>query len=95
MKWWALALVLFFLLWAANTPTKRKIMRRLWLNKKEERLWFANQFSTHYVAYHKSVALFALRRLSRIFKIPLTMIDGTMELEARSNPRDWSWRGGK
>ena len=80
MKWWALALVLFCLLWAANTPTRRKIMRRLWLNTKEERLWFAGQFSTYYVAYHKSVALFALRRLSRIFKIPLTMIDGSMEL---------------
>jgi len=80
MKWWALALVLFCLLWAANTPTKRKIMRRLWLNTKEERLWFAGQFSAYYVAYHKSVALFALRRLSRIFKMPLTMIDGSMEL---------------
>jgi hypothetical protein len=55
-------------------------MRRLWLNTKEERLWFAGQFSTYYVAYRKSVALFALRRLSRIFKIPLTMIDGSMEL---------------
>ena len=80
MKWWALVFGLFCLLWAANTPTKRKVMRRLWLNTKEERLWFAGQFSTYYVAYRKSVALFALRRLSRIFKIPLTMIDGSMEL---------------
>ena len=55
-------------------------MRRLWLNTKEERLWFAGQFSTYYMAYRKSVALFALRRLSRIFKIPLTLIDGSMEL---------------
>ena len=80
MKWWALALVLFCLFWIAKMPTRRRIMRQLWLNTKDERLWFANQFSIHYRTYHKSVTLFELRRLSRIFKIPLTMIDGSMEL---------------
>ena len=57
-------------------------MRRLWLNTKDERLWFASQFSTYYKSYRKSVVLYALRRLSRIFKIPLTMIDGSKELLA-------------
>ena len=80
MKWWAFALIFFCLLWGANTTSRRKIMRRLWLNTKEERIWFANQVSIYYGSYHKSVTLFALRRLSRIFKVPLTMIDGSMEL---------------
>ena len=82
MKWCAVGFVLFCMFWIANAPNRRRIMRRLWLNTKEERLWFAGQFSTYYVAYHKSVALFALRRLSRIFKMPLTMIDGAMELRS-------------
>ena len=82
MKWWTLAIVLLCLFWIAKMPTRRRIMRQLWLNTKDERLWFANQFSIHYRTYHKSVTLFALRRLSRTFKMPLTMIDGAMELRA-------------
>ena len=82
MKWWALAIVLFCLFWIAKMPTRRRIMRQLWLNTKDERLWFASQFSTYYKSYRKSVVLFALRRLSRTFKVPLTMIDGAMELRS-------------
>lgn len=82
MKWWALAIVLFCLCWIAKLPTRRRIMRRLWLNTKDERLWFANQFSTYYRSYRKSVVLYALIRLSRIFKVPLTMIDGSKNLLA-------------
>ena len=82
MKWWTLAIVLLCLFWIAKMPTRRRIMRQLWLNTKDERLWFANQFSIHYRTYHKSATLFALRRLSWTFKMPLTMIDGAMELRA-------------
>ena len=57
-------------------------MRQLWLNTKDERLWFASQFSTYYKSYRRSVVLYALSRLSRIFKMPLTMIDGSKELLA-------------
>ena len=82
MKWWALAIVIFCLFWIAKMPTRRRIMRQLWLNTKDERLWFASQFSSYYKSYRKSVVLFALRRLSRTFKMPLTMIDGAMELRS-------------
>jgi len=82
MKWWVLlAFVLICLFWA-STPNRRKIMRRLWLETEDDRLWFANQFSTYYKAYRKSVVLYALMRLSRIFKMPLTMIDGSQKLLA-------------
>ena len=81
MKWWILPFVLVCVCCVCK-PTRRKIMRRLWLNTKEDRLWFANQFSTYYRTYRKSVVLFALRRLSRIFKVPLSMIDGSKTLLA-------------
>ena len=79
MKWWILPFVLVCVCCACK-PTRRKIMRRLWLNTKDDRLWFTNQFSTYYRTYRKSVVLFALRRLSRIFKVPLSMIDGSKKL---------------
>jgi len=82
MKWWTLAIVLLCLFWIAKKPTRRKIMHRLWLNTIDEKLWFANQFSVYYRTYRKSVVLYALRRLSQIFKMPLTMIDGAMELRS-------------
>ena len=82
MKWWALAFAFPFVFWALRAPARRKIMRRLWLNTIDERQWFANQFSVYYRTYRKSVVLYALRRLSRIFKMPLTMMEGSKELLA-------------
>ena len=67
-------------LFCVRTPGRRKIMRCLWLNTMDERLWFTNQFLVYYKSYRKSVVLLALRRLSRIFKIPLTAIEGSTEL---------------
>ena len=83
MKWWVLILALALVcIFCVTTPTRRKIMHRLWLNATDDRLWFANQFSTYYRTYRKSVVLYALRRLSRIFKVPLTTIDGSKKLLA-------------
>ena len=80
MKWCVLAFVLVCFFVRRRTLTRRKIMRRLWLDTIDERLWFANQFSVYYVNYRKSVVLYALRRLSWIFQMPLTTIDGSKEL---------------
>lgn len=80
MKWWVLVVFVLACLFCASTPTRRKIMHRLWLKRKDDRLWFANQFSTYYRSYSKSVVLYALIRLSRIFKVPLTMVDGSKKL---------------
>ncbi len=80
MRWFVLVAFVFTCLFWASMPNRRKIMHRLWLKTNDDRLWFANQFSTYYKAYRKSVVLYALMRLSRIFKVPLTMVDGSKQL---------------
>lgn len=80
MKWCVLAFVLVCVFWVFKTPNRRKTMRCLWLNTIDERLWFASQYSVYYRSHRKSVVLYALKRLSGIFQMPLTEFDGSKEL---------------
>ena len=59
-----------------------KLFRAMWLRNSVERSWFATQYALYYVSCRKSVALYALRRLSLIYKMPLTIMDGNQRLVA-------------
>jgi hypothetical protein len=62
--------------------THMRFFQMMWFMSDEERHWFKAQYSLHYSAYHRAVVLFALRRLSSIFKSPLTTLDGGLCLRA-------------
>ena len=57
-----------------------KLLRSIWFRSQVERDWFAAQFALHYAAFRKSVVLYALNRLARIFKMPMTSLEGGIEL---------------
>lgn len=59
-----------------------KYFQMMWFKSDDERHLFKAQYSLHYSAYHRSVVLFALRRLSSIFRSPLTALDGDLHLRA-------------
>lgn len=59
-----------------------KYFQMMWFKSDEERHLFKAQYSLHYSAYPRSVVLFALRRLSSIFRSPLTTLDGDLHLRA-------------
>ena len=57
-----------------------KIFRSIWFMNQVERDWFAAQFVLHYATFRKSVVLYALKRLGKIFKMPMTSLEGGVEL---------------
>lgn len=79
----------------------RGIMKRgdvfhfIWFRDQTERDWFAAQYSLHYATLRKSVVLYALKRLERIFKMPMSSLEGNVELVAlyetylRAGKRNW------
>lgn len=73
-----------------------KLLRSIWFRSQVERDWFAAQFALHYAAFRKSVVLYALNRLARIFKTPMTSLEGERELvvlyDAYLQNRKRNWR---
>lgn len=70
--------------------------RLIWFKNQIERDWFASQFALHYAALRKSVVLYALKRLAKIFKTSLASLEGGIELvvlhETYLCTRKWNWR---
>ena len=56
------------------------MFRAMWFRNSDERNWFAIQYSLYYASSRKSVVLYALRRLSLIFKMPLIKMNGNRKL---------------
>lgn len=73
-----------------------KLLRSIWFRSQVERDWFGVQFALHYAAFRKSVVLYALNRLARIFKTPMISLEGERELvvlyEAYLQDRKRNWR---
>ena len=57
-----------------------KIFCLIWFRDQTERDWFSAQYALHYATFRKSVVLYALKRLERIFKMPMTSLEGGIEL---------------
>ena len=62
--------------------THMKFFQMMWFRSDDERHWFKAQHSLHYSASTRSVVLFALRRLSSIFRSPMMDLDGGLCLRA-------------
>lgn len=61
---------------------RSKFFHLIWFRDQTERDWFAAQFVLHYATLRKSVVLYALKRLERIFKMPMNSLEGNVELVA-------------
>ena len=80
MKWYMFAIILFVCIFYVRLRTRRKNLRFLRVQTMSERLWFADQMLAYYGCSRKGVVLFALRRLERLFRTPLTYLNGEVEL---------------
>lgn len=65
--------------WRASMK-RVKFLRSVWFRNQAERDWFAAQLAMHYESFRKSVVLYALNRLVRIFKMPMTSLEGGIQL---------------
>lgn len=73
-----------------------RFFRLIWFRDQTERDWFCAQYASHYAPFRKSVVLYAIKRLERIFKMPMTSLEGSIELvilyEAYLRVGKWDWR---
>lgn len=55
-------------------------LRATWFKCAAEREWLSTQSKAYYAMHRKSVVLYALRRLSLIFNMPFSSLEGATEL---------------
>ena len=57
-----------------------KFMRKIWFDSDYEREWFREQYLIFYSYYQRIIVLYALKRLSMIFKCAFEELSGEREL---------------